>query len=52
MRRSHLALKKVNVMVDSQTGEYKLPHHLSAVDGTYNGRQIIIKKTQSDAVSS
>jgi len=49
MRRSHLALKTINVIVDSQTGEYKLPHHLSGVDGTYNGRQIIIKKTQPDS---
>lgn len=44
MRRSHLALKKVNVIIDSKTGEYRLPHHLSSVDGTYNDRQILTKK--------
>ncbi len=44
MRRSHLALSKINVIVDSQTGEYKLPHHMSLMDGTYNERQIIVKK--------
>lgn len=45
MRRSHLALGRINVIVDSQTGEYKLPHHMSLVDGTYNERQIIIKNS-------
>ncbi|WP_253308318.1 MULTISPECIES: 50S ribosomal protein L32 [unclassified Rickettsia] len=48
MRRSHLAVGKVNVIVDSQTGEYKLPHHISAVDGTYNGRQVVVKKKEVD----
>ncbi len=48
MRRSHLALGKINVIVDSQTGEYKLPHHISLSDGTYNNRQIIIKKQEKD----
>ncbi len=47
MRRSHLALGKINVVVDSQTGEYKLPHHISA-DSTYNGRQVIVKKEEKD----
>jgi len=41
MRRSHHALKPVNVVVDSTTGEYKLPHHISLVDGYYKGRQVI-----------
>lgn len=44
MRRSHHALSKVNVVVDSQTGEYKLPHHISLTDGTYNGRTVIVSK--------
>jgi large subunit ribosomal protein L32 len=48
MRRSHLALGKINVIVDSQTGEYKLPHHISLTDGTYNGRQVIVKKQEKD----
>lgn len=48
MRRSHLALGKVNVIVDSQTGEYKLPHHVSLVDGTYNNRQVIVKKAEAE----
>lgn len=51
MRRSHDALKRVNVVVDSSTGEYKLPHHLSLVDGTYNGRQVVVE-TDADADES
>ena len=42
MRRSHHALKSINVVVDPITGEYKLPHHISLTDGTYNKRQVII----------
>lgn len=43
MRRSHLALGKVNVVVDKDSGEYKLPHHISLADGTYKGRKVIEK---------
>lgn len=48
MRRSHLALGRINIVVDSETGEYKLPHHMSLTDGTYNNRQVIIKKQLAD----
>lgn len=48
MRRSHDALGKINVVKDSETGEYKLPHHMSLADGTYNGRQIVVKKQEKD----
>lgn len=43
MRRSHHALKAINVIVDKETGEYKLPHHMSHKDGTYNGREVIVQ---------
>ncbi len=43
MRRSHHALKKINLVVDKETGEFKLPHHMSAVDGTYNSRKVIVQ---------
>lgn len=42
-RRAHDSLRKVNVVVDATTGEYKLPHHLSLKDGYYNKRQVIIE---------
>lgn len=47
-RRSHDALKRVNVVVDPITGEYTLPHHLSLSDGTYNGRQVVIENIAND----
>jgi large subunit ribosomal protein L32 len=42
MRRSHLALQKINVIVDSETGEYRLPHRMCASDLTYRGRKVVI----------
>lgn len=46
MRRSHDALKKITVVTDPKTGEYKLPHHISLNDGFYNGKQVVqIKDT-------
>lgn len=50
MRRSHHALKGVNVIVDPVTGEYKLPHHMSLADGTYKGRQVVIEKEDNDNI--
>ncbi len=52
IRRSHLALGKISVVTDSETGEYKLPHHMSLSDGTYNGRKIIVKKQEKDVISN
>lgn len=48
MRRSHLALSTVNVVVDNTTGEYKLPHRMSLVDGTYNNRQVVSKIVEQE----
>lgn len=41
MRRSHHALKGINLVEDPTTGEFKLPHRASP-DGYYKGRQIIV----------
>lgn len=41
MRRSHHALKQINVVFDETTGEPKLPHHISLNDGYYKGRQVV-----------
>ena len=43
-RRSHDALKTINVVVDSKTGEPKLPHHVSLEDGCYKGKQVMVPK--------
>jgi large subunit ribosomal protein L32 len=44
-RRSHDALKPVNIMFDQTTGEPKLAHHVS-LDGYYNEREVIVKKEE------
>ncbi|MDB2415261.1 50S ribosomal protein L32 [Rickettsiales bacterium] len=49
-RRSHDALKKVNVVIDPTTGEYKLPHHLCKADGTYKGRQVIVENDNDEKI--
>jgi large subunit ribosomal protein L32 len=43
-RRAHDALKPINVVIDSKTGEPKLPHHVSLEDGYYKGKQIMVPK--------
>jgi large subunit ribosomal protein L32 len=45
MRRSHHALKPVNIVTDPTTGEYKLPHHISLTDGYYKGKQVVAQKS-------
>ncbi|GMO62987.1 MAG: hypothetical protein Ta2D_09660 [Rickettsiales bacterium] len=37
------SVKLPNVMIDKDTGEYKLAHHIS-VDGYYNGKKVIKDK--------
>lgn len=44
MRRSHDALSKINVIVDKETGEYRLPHHMDSSNGKYNSREVIAQK--------
>ena len=40
MRRSKNALKPLNIVTNSTTGELTLPHTMS-VDGYYNGRKVL-----------
>ena len=40
MRRSHDALTGKALTVESQTGEVRLRHHVSA-EGVYRGRQVV-----------
>ena len=47
MRRSHDALSKVNAVIDKDTGEYRLSHHMDASSGVYRDRQIVIAKTEA-----
>lgn len=44
MRRSHTKLKTPELMRDQNTGQVSLRHHVAA-DGTYKGKQYILKNT-------
>ena len=43
-RRSHHALKAMNLITDEKTGSVRLPHHLDEATGTYRGKQIVPTK--------
>lgn len=49
-RRAHDALGRINVVIDKDTGEYRLPHHMEKISGEYKKRQIIVKKAESPEV--
>ena len=44
MRRSHDSLKPINIIEDKDSGEPRISHRIDLSTGTYNGRQILIKK--------
>ena len=46
MRRSHDSLKNINVILDKESGEPRLPHRIDISTGMYKGRQILKKKTK------
>lgn len=43
-RRSHLSLKKTNLVEDKKSGEYRRPHHIDLKEGFYRGKKIFDKK--------
>jgi large subunit ribosomal protein L32 len=47
-RRSHHALKAMNLGVDKETGSVHLRHHVDMKTGMYKGRQVIdvVKKVE------
>ena len=49
MRRSHDAIKSINVIEDKNSGEPRLSHRLDLSTGMYNSKQIIIKKEPKDS---
>ncbi len=49
MRRSHDALSKINVVIDKDSGEYRLPHHIDASSGSYNKKQIVTEKPNKES---
>ena len=48
MRRSHDSLKKINVILDKESGEPRLSHKIDPATGMYNGREILKKKTKEN----
>ena len=44
MRRSHDSLKQINIIEDKDSGEPRISHRIDLSTGTYNGRQVLIKK--------
>tara|TARA_B100000989_G_scaffold70274_1_gene49154 strand:- start:1332 stop:1523 length:192 start_codon:yes stop_codon:yes gene_type:complete len=46
MRRSHNSLKKINVILDKNSGEPRLQHKIDLSTGMYKGRVILKKKTK------
>ena len=47
MRRSHDAIKLINLIDDKDSGEPRISHRIDISTGMYNGRQIL-KKTVSN----
>ena len=43
MRRSHHALKNINVILDKDSGEPRLSHQIDKSTGIYKGREIFKK---------
>ena len=41
MRRSHDSLKKLNVVLDKDSGEPRLSHKIDLSTGMYKGREIL-----------
>ena len=48
MRRSHLSLKNINIILDKESGEPRLPHQIDKSTGIYNGRLVLNKKTNKN----
>mgnify|MGYP001107071910 CR=1 FL=1 len=49
MRRSHDSLSRINVVIDKDTGEYRLPHHVDMSSGDYNGKKIVTEKVEESS---
>jgi len=47
MHRSHNAIKPKNIVVDSKTGEFMLPHNI-AIDGCYKGKKVFVKQQAAE----
>jgi len=48
MRRSHDAIKELNIIEDKESGEPRISHRIDISTGMYNGKQILKQKTSKD----
>ena len=48
MRRSHLSAKPINIILDKESGEPRLPHQIDKSTGMYKGRQVLSKKNSKN----
>ena len=48
MRRSHDALKNINIVEDKSSGEPRLSHRIDLSTGIYNGRQVLKQKKNKE----
>tara|TARA_B100002051_G_C16559506_1_gene546766 strand:- start:607 stop:798 length:192 start_codon:yes stop_codon:yes gene_type:complete len=46
MRRSHLGLKDINIILDKESGEPRLSHKIDKSTGMYKGRQVLKIKSK------
>ena len=47
-RRSHHALKDMNIVKDKESGNLRLPHRLDEATGMYRGKQIFTPKMKAE----
>ena len=46
MRRSHISIKNLNVIIDKESGEPRLSHKIDKSTGMYKGRLVLKKKSK------
>ena len=46
MRRSHNSIKEINIIIDKESGEPRIPHRLDKATGVYKGRQVLKTKSK------
>ena len=49
MRRSHLSLEEINVILDKESGEPRLSHRIDKSTGMYKGRQVLKTKSKQSS---
>ena len=48
MRRSHDAIKDMNIIEDKDSGEPRISHRIDLSTGMYNGRQVLKQKLSKE----